>query len=118
MEHRLLVLLSFFLIVLVLLVMFMRDALKKKKDNKQEINNDSLFTLIIPAIIASLVAQGLLSKHDQKSLADLSLTDLENYLIDQNIFSSTLEIQDWILQQPELVGFGDSIFVDQSDLPS
>ncbi len=97
----------FFLVGMLIFDTLRKGRLRKKKEQEDP---SYLFTIIIPAIIASLVAQGLLPKEQEAEIQANSLTDLEHYLIEQQIFESREEIEDWILKQPELVGYGDSIF--------
>jgi hypothetical protein len=89
---------------------------KKKKDPEEQLQLS--LHLIIPAIVASLVAQGLLPKDESGELESLSLSGIEDYLVTNNIFESKKEVEEWILAQPEIVGNGDSILggIDHNDV--
>jgi hypothetical protein len=82
--------------------------MSKRKPKEEE--KPSLHSLIIPAIIASLVVHGLLSNEEASELEDLSLEEIEEYLVNNDVFESPEEMEDWIFDQPELVGSSDSVF--------
>jgi hypothetical protein len=102
----------FFIIFLALMTYliasFIRDMMNKRNPNKEE--KPSVHSWIIPAIIASLVAHGLVSKEESSELEGLSFAEVEEYLVNHDIFDSSEEMEEWLLNQPEIVGSGDSIF--------
>jgi hypothetical protein len=97
----------FLLLMFFLIFIFIRDTLRKGKQNK-EVEIPSLHRWIIPAIIASLVAQELLSQEVASELEGSSIEEMEEYLLTNGIFTSKEDIEDWMLTQPELVGFENS----------
>jgi hypothetical protein len=106
----------FLAIMTYLVTSFIKDMMNKGKPNEEE-EKPSLNSWIIPAIITSLVVHEMLSKEEAEELEGLSQEEVEEYLVNQDIFDSREEMEDWILSQPELSGTGDSVFggIDQTD---
>lgn len=95
-----------------LIVQFIRDLMnKEKQETKAE--DPALHSLLIPAIIASLITQGLISKETAEELEDFSVLELEEYVVNEGIFESTEDWEDWILHQEEMAAVhndDDSVF--------
>lgn len=106
----------FLAIMTYLVTSFIKDMMNRGKPRAEE-EKPALNSWIIPAIITSLVVHGMLSKEEAEELEDLSQEEVEEYLVNQDIFESREEMEDWILSQPELAGTGDSVFggIDNMD---
>jgi hypothetical protein len=97
----------FLLLMFSLIFIFIRDTLRKGKQHK-EVEIPSLHRWVIPAIIASLVAQELISQEESSEFEGSSMEELEEFLLTNEIFFSKGDLEDWMLTQPELVGFNNS----------
>lgn len=106
----------FIVIITYLVTAFIRDMMNKGKPKEGE-EKPSLNSWIIPAIITSLVVHELLTKEEAEELEGLSQEEVEEYLVNQDIFETREDMEDWILSQPELAGTSDSVFggIDQTD---
>lgn len=107
----------FLVIMTYLITAFIRDVTNKGK-RKDDEEKPSLNSWTIPAIITSLVVHELLTKEEAEDLEGLSQEEVEEYLVNQDIFETQEDMEDWILAQPELAGTGDSVFggiIDPTD---
>jgi hypothetical protein len=101
---------AFLLVMSFLIVMFIIDTLRRGKNSKAEKNDDSLFLpWIVTSIVATLVAQQIISKEEAEQLSDATLEEVEDYLLEQDYFEASEDFHSWITSQPELTGMGDSI---------
>ncbi|WP_202076892.1 hypothetical protein [Caldalkalibacillus salinus] len=91
----------FVLLITYLVFTFITDVLRKKL--KKNTTQADIHGIIIPAIVASLVAHGLISKTESEELDGATFEELEEYLVTHDVFASRVDIKDWIFDQPELV---------------
>lgn len=84
---------------------------RRKKDDEQQPKLAEMNQWIVPAIVATLVAHGLISKLQQEELEDLSFDELEAFVLENELFEDEGQFSEWLLEQPELASVGgDSIF--------
>lgn len=104
-------LILFLLMLIVLVVAFTLNSSSKKTATEAEQPNEiTVSPWMAPALLQSLRDAELISATEAESLEGKAFEELESYVIDHNIFESHEELKEWILQQQDLVGNGDSVF--------
>lgn len=62
------------------------------------------------AVLQSLTESELLTKEEVQDLEGRTFEEIEAYVTQQEIFESGEAFRDWVLEQPDIVGSGDSVF--------
>lgn len=91
--------LVFILIIAILLFFYIRDHLLNKKEDEAK---ESEKSWIIPIILAALVAQNLMSQNEANELESRTIMELEDELLERNIFESHQDFEQWVRDQSDM----------------
>ncbi|GAA0364359.1 OadG family protein [Bacillus horti] len=107
----------FIILFAVLIVSFLRNLLFKRELEEQEELNPLSSSWMVPSVLQSLRTSDILSQDEFETLDGKSYEEVEEYVIQQDYFATRQEFLEWVMQQPDIMGAGDSVFggIDRFD---